>query len=380
MTTSFQLVNEFPDTGPRTLGQLLCVSRVTVVWGPVHSQMEAAFNSGQSLLSPKFFLDLLERENSPVRVVSRGEWLRDKSFRNRFARTEWADTKWQDGFDDRIRDVLDDDLRRNVPSESRRVVVAAPDSGWERASEVLSRCDEQTKLELERIADEPTSLPSGIAKRIERTRNSRHPMEALLRDVLNHDAARREAGAHTSFLDQQYLSLVKRITRAGVNIFLPHPGTLTTGEGIEPHQARETIDLLQPLQTPAAFESWFSNQHSEDREQLLRLFESRQPISIRDEILNRLLSAGGKLELPFWKEVLPELQTGDIGSRLFTLGSVVQAIWLLFGSATEVTTGLARLPMRGLARYGRQRDWRIYPVTSATILRTILCGDRAVVS
>lgn len=100
MTTSFQLVNEFPDTGPRTLGQLLCASRVTVVWGPVYSQMDAAFKSGQSLLSPKFFLDLLERENSPVRVASREEWLRDKSHRNRLASTGWAGAKWQDGFDD----------------------------------------------------------------------------------------------------------------------------------------------------------------------------------------------------------------------------------------------------------------------------------------
>jgi hypothetical protein len=363
VTTSFQLVNEFPDTGPRTLGQLLCTSRLTVVWGPVYSQMDAAFKSGQSLLSPEFFLELLERENSPVRVASRAEWLRDKAFRNRLASTGWAGAKWQDGFDDRIRDVLDDDLRKNLPAESKRVVVAPPDSGWERAGEVLSRSNKKTKRQLELIANDPCTLPSGIAQRIERSRENHHPIEALLRDVLNHDAARIEVGAQTSFLDAQYLSLVERITRAGVNIFLPNPSASTTGEGIELNQARETIDLLQPIQTPAAYENWFSNRHTQDREQLLRLFESPHRISIREEILERLLFAGRRLDRPIWEELLPELKTGDIGSRLFTLGSLVQALWLLFSSVT-VTTALARIPMRALARYGRRSDWPIYPVTN----------------
>lgn len=262
------------------------------------------------------------------------------------------------------RNVLDDDLKKNVPTESRRVVVAPPDSGWERAGEVLSQSSEDTKRELELIANDPRASPSGIAQRIERSRERHHPIEALLRDVLNHDAARREAGAQTSFLDAQYLSLVERITRAGINLFLPNPGTSTTGEGIELTQAREALDLLQPIQTPAAYENWFSNRHRQDREQLLRLFESRQMISIREEILRRLLFASRRLDRPIWEELLPEVKTGDVGSRLFTLGSLGQALWLLFGSAMEVTTGLARIPMRALARYGRRRDWPIYPVTN----------------
>jgi hypothetical protein len=261
-------------------------------------------------MSPEFFLDLLERENGPLRIVAREEWLRDKSFRNKFAERGWPSAAWKKGFDNRIRDVLDDDLRKNKPAESRRVVVAPPDPGWGKAEAKLSECNNQTKARLEEIARRPELLPPGIAKRIERFKDEHHPIETVLRDVLNHDIARIEAGATTSFLDSVYLSFVRRVSEAGIDVFLPHRG-FNEGEGLEPRQAQEALDLLQPLSTKDVFEQWFSERNNNNRQQLLRLFESRQPISIREELLKRLLLAGRSLDQSIWKELFPEFSSRD---------------------------------------------------------------------
>lgn len=363
MTTSFHLINEFRELGPRSLSQLLCASRLTVVWGPVYPLLLEAYKNGHSLMSPEFFLDLLERENSPIRIVAREKWLRDKSYRNKYAKKHWYSAGWRDRFDTRIEEVLDDDLKSNRPAESRRVVIAPRDPGWRKAEDILSRCENQTKLELEEIAQKSELLPPGIAQRIESFKDEHHPVETVLRDVYNHDIARKEFGADTSFLDSVYLSFVRRVSKAGVEVFLPHPG-FKQGEGLQIKEALEALDLLQPLSTTDAFEDWFSEDRTDDRQKLLRLFETRHEVTIGEELLRRLLFAGHALDNTVLQELFPEFNARDNLTKAIELGQVVQAIWLLFTSAALEPTALLKTPLRLLSRQGRRRGWRLFPVTS----------------
>jgi len=170
-------------------------------------------------MSPEFFLKLLERKNGPLRITAREEWLRDERYRNKYAATKWAGAAWIDSFDSRIREILDDDLKLNLPNELRRVVVAPPDPGWDKAKEILASCSQETKSKLEEIANHDASLPPGIAERIKTNIGEHHPIETMLRDILNHDIASRESGSNMSFLDDTYLSLVRRISNAGVPVF-----------------------------------------------------------------------------------------------------------------------------------------------------------------
>ena len=363
MTTSFHLINEFREQGPRSLSQLLCVSRVTVVWGPVYPLLFDAYDKGHSLMSPEFFLELLERENSPVRIVAREEWLRDKSYRNKYAEKNWHGAAWHDCFDTRIKEVIDDDLRSNRPTESRRVLAAQPDPGWSEAEKILSTCKDHVKTELEVIAQQPELLPPGISQRIESFKNEHHPIETLLRDVLNHDIARKEFGAETSFLDPAYLSFVRRVNKAGIEVFLPHPG-FKQNEGLQPKEAQEALDLLQPMSTTDAFEAWFNEDRSADRQQLLRLFETRHKVTIREELLTRLLFAGRTLDNTIWQELFPEFSSRDNLAKAVELGKLVQAVWLLFTSAALEPTALLKTPLRFISRQLRRRGSKLFPVTS----------------
>ncbi len=370
MTTSFQLFNEFPETGPRTLSQLLSISRVTTVWGPAYDNINSAYVSNKSRLSPDFFLNLLERDNSPVCVMAREEWLRDRSFRDRYASKEWSGARWHDGFDDRIRDILDDDLQKNLPPESRRVVVAGNDLGWQKAEQLLAEICQETKCKLEKIANDSSNLPPGIASRIERYKTDYNPIQTLVRDVCNHDTARIAAGARTAFLDSKYLHLVQRIRQTGLDFFQSHSDFFAPKEWMQAPQALEVLDRLQPLQTQDAFEEWFSDEKSSDRLQLVRLFEHPQEISIKEEILQRLLRVMGPLNQPIMDELFPDLKIGDAVLKVFSLGALAQAVWLLCSSGAAVTTGLLRIPLRGLARYGRRQNWSMYPATDKVDLAT----------
>jgi hypothetical protein len=362
MTISFQLSNEFGKKGPRALSHLICVSDLTVVWGPVYTLIQDAYQNGSSLMSPEFFLELVERKNGPVRITAREEWLRDKRYRNKYAARKWAGAAWKDSFDSRISEILDDDLSLNLPNELRRVVVAPPDPGWDKAKEKLASCFPETKSKLEEIAKDVASLPLGIAERIKNNIGEHHPIESMLRDILDHDIASRESGSNMSFLDDTYLSLVRRISNAGVEVF-PSRG-FAQGKGLNVGEVSKALDLLQPLSNVEIFESWFSEDRATDRKRLLRLFETDHKVSIKEELLQRLLAAGKFLDNSIWQEMFPDLYASDKLRKMVGFGKLVQVIFLLFSSPLEHSTALLRTPVHLTARGLRRKGFRFFPVTS----------------
>lgn len=348
MTSCFQLTNEFAREGPLALSELLCVSRMTTVWGVVSPFVEQA-NQVNGLMDTRLFLDLLRMPNGPLRYTARANWF-DKRYRNRYA-ADFEHARWNVDFDGPILSLLKEDERR--PPELRRVYISPEERGWEKAEEALATDNTSLREALSFLCKNPSELPASVAERVNRFKEERDPFETILRDVFNHDDAMRESSAEAIYLSGKWLSLVTRLGNAGLPVFGTEVKSRSRAQ-LSTNDALDALGLIRPLVDRKNFVAFFEQKNRNDREILLRLFEHDHGKTTTEELRTRVSHLVQDLDIPLVQELFPELFSEKQFDRVWGLGMIAQlAYWLV---NPHFYFGLMRIPARAFQRFLRKAD------------------------
>ncbi len=287
MDRVFHLTNEFRREGPEQLTALLATSRYTVAWGPVFQLIYTAHATGRSLLSPKGFIQLLEKSDGPLKVMARAEWLLERGFRQKYP---WAPAQvWRDEFDGVIRRFALEDVSK--PPTDRRVIISDSERGWDRAQERLGQPDRTRLLRGLGGLYSKSQLPPGILQRatINKSRRNRHPAETILRDIFNHEDAIKLSGSSISALDPTYAHFVQDLSRMGVHLQVPiKKERIPEKQGIDLGGVADIFRRIAPITDEKRFLRFLA---SEDRMKFRQLVYLRNNIPLQAELHRRLIAA-----------------------------------------------------------------------------------------
>lgn len=336
MDTAFHLTNEFRGAGPEQLAALLCTSRYTVAWGPVFHFVDRAFAAGQSLLSPKGFIQLLEVADGPLKVMAREEWLTDPKFRHRYAYRPAQE--WREDFDGEIRRLAEED--KKLPADRRRVIIARSESGWERAEERLAGPDRLRLLRRLGALYSNNQLPPGVFQRAgaNKVKNKRHPAETILRDIFNHEEAIRDCGASITGLDPQYATFVEDLSKIGIQVAIPiiFP-KVADKKKLDWKQVGDLLQRIQPITNEKRFLRFL---RSPERQEFRRLIYLRESEPLQSVLLHRLRKAD-RLE-PLLQAVFPVFFSGDAIPVMISAWEVLSLIASIY---IQPLSGWGLLPL-----------------------------------
>lgn len=312
----FQLTNELRAGGPETLAPLLCAAEATVLWTPACQLLRQAYESDRSIISPKGLMGLIENDEIPIQIMGREEWLTDKTFRKHHA---WDAAKiWDKNYDEVICRIAHEDISK--PLQQRRVIISAPERGWEKAEECLSDNENEILREkLYRLYQSKT-LPPGILERA--SINETHgvdPAITILRDIFNHIEAVKECDASGSALDLKYYQFLYDLQAAGLK--LDFTEVHVPDDHDDSTKVSEALSLLKGI-TPLTNEKRLKKfLCSEERKKLHTLLYSNHTLPIRREILRRIIDAQDNRT--YFKKIIPGLTFEDPIEFSLTLGSLV---------------------------------------------------------
>ncbi|MEU8898124.1 hypothetical protein AB0C65_19855 [Nocardia sp. NPDC048505] len=170
----------------------MSISRPLNLWAPSSVVIE----SSDCPISVKSFLRYVD--NGYIRIFGRSEWLNEPAHR---ASSRWPGSRWTDAFDNPIREFCRRDSA--LPLESRRVVTAPPESGWEWARSYLAAHPGEAGrwARLARSKAGAASIPPGTREPALAAGDDESEIAArILRDAHNHGMAIADSGFAAPFL------------------------------------------------------------------------------------------------------------------------------------------------------------------------------------
>jgi hypothetical protein len=208
-------ISDSPALGYRQILPMAFIADRPVLWSPSGRQLQALGSADDPMapcISPADLVRLVESD--VVHVIGRNDWLNDGPGR---AALEWAHAPWLDGFDDRLRAVLDADA--HIQDRAAARVRTVKDEGgrpWVESEELpepeATQRDELRQRIDSALRQDTCRLPAGIGERAERAASKAEPedehtarIDSIMRDLYNHEEALRISGARIPFaLDTQW--------------------------------------------------------------------------------------------------------------------------------------------------------------------------------
>ena len=208
---TFVHVNQYGEWGYRSLARMLAVSAPLNVWAP----SAAMLRSDASSITPQQFVQYVD--SGELRVFAREEWLLGP--RERSAR--WPIATWDHEIDGFLQQVWEDDRRKGVPSDKRRVTGLPPASGLEWATNYLGDKPREISALVRLLKSQRADdlLPTATLAATRTLLDS--PTDAavrLLQEAYNHGAAFRDTGSEAPFLldktDRTFLGVLAHASSA----------------------------------------------------------------------------------------------------------------------------------------------------------------------
>ena len=202
---TFCHISEYGEAGYRNLHRLLAFSAPLNLWAPSSPLIRHS-----SHISPADFVRYVDE--GMIRVHAREEWITDRARRDAHP---WEGAAWDPKIDSALLAIARQDERE--PEAARRVVIAPPEEGMDRAAAYLDANPDQVKrwYRIFSTATAHTKLPAGTRESAERARDHGPAAVALaiLRDAFNHGLAIRGTGSDVPLLlssaDRQFLKLLE---------------------------------------------------------------------------------------------------------------------------------------------------------------------------
>lgn len=183
----FYHINELGEQGYDILPVILQTCRKVKVWSPSASMMDSIYNKKVSLpnsplLTSGDFLELLQ--DGHVQILGRKEWLTNHNSRKD---RKWTYAKWNNEFDNKVRDYAIKDITNQTYSE-KRVVLFDEEEGYAWADKIIGNQDEISKGKINFIRDllVENQFPLGINEQLKRCENEAEKIHLILRMAYNH--------------------------------------------------------------------------------------------------------------------------------------------------------------------------------------------------
>jgi hypothetical protein len=202
---TFCHISEYGEAGYRNLHRLLAFSAPLNLWAP-----SSLLVRHSSRISSTDFIRYVDE--GLIRIHAREEWITDRTRRDGHP---WEGAAWNAEIDGALLAIARQDERE--PASARRVVIAPPEEGMDRAAAYLDANPDQVTRwhRIFNSATAHTKLPAGTREAAERARD-RGPdavAGAILRDAFNHGLAIRGTGSDVPLLlssaDRQFLKLLE---------------------------------------------------------------------------------------------------------------------------------------------------------------------------
>jgi hypothetical protein len=269
-------VDEFGLQGINYLPAVLCLNTTVTLWSPAPLLLDQA----KGIIGTKELLELVERRN--VVIIGRHNWF-DRSWRNRG--NAWEFAKWQDGFDDRIMALANEDQRE--PILNRRVIIAPDEQGFEFAeAQLAQRPDIFAKLA--ELYNQKL-LPAGILEKADRAKRQRKSVEIqILRDAYNHQQAIRDASADAATVPDAFMDTLLAV----IDDLQPVSNSALPRVPADPVDYREALNLLRGIEAPTSYKSLITFLSSGSRNDLISLLCSERAVgTLPDSVASQIVAA-----------------------------------------------------------------------------------------
>jgi hypothetical protein len=202
---TFCHISDYGEAGYRNLHRMLAFSAPLNLWAP--SSVLIRHCAG---ISPKSFVRYVDK--GLIRIHARAEWITDRASRDAHP---WQGAAWDPQIDDALRSICEQD--EQAPEAERRVVIAPPEEGWDRAAAYLDEHPDQVRRwhRIFTSATAHTKLSAGARETTERVRDQGELAVArsILRSAFNHGLAIRGTGSDVPLLlsgaDRQFMKLLE---------------------------------------------------------------------------------------------------------------------------------------------------------------------------
>ena len=170
--------NEYNEFGYFNIQQLVFLCDKLVLWAPTgkfFDRTAAHKHFGESFcLTKEFFLDIVSEQNGGIQLAGRDFWYTQRDRRDRYA---FPPLRWDEDFDDKIKDMLENDnpsLQCIYPAEideNSRVLCIQDNTGDKKANDMLNSTKENDVARVskaKKYAERYESLPGSLKERLGR--------------------------------------------------------------------------------------------------------------------------------------------------------------------------------------------------------------------
>lgn len=238
----FMHIDEYGIDGFGQLPHTICVSNPVILWSPSALLLESARAAGATDLTQKDLLNLIDAQDAPVRVVARNEWF-DKAWRDRHP---FEGARWVSGYDDELAKFSEED--KKLSKENRRVIVARPEKGYEKADRLLCGSLKKSIEAKIGVIFKQGLLPLGTLEKARRDIDARRPyVRTIVRDVYNHmDAADDAEGVISATPCEHLILLSSLVAQSNPTAFTTSDSIGSTVDGDEVSDAIKILKGLKP--------------------------------------------------------------------------------------------------------------------------------------
>ena len=326
---TFFHVDEYGIFGPKAFPPVICLNRRTVLWSPAPMFVDAAHESGASIIGSVELLSLIEDRH--VSVIARRHWF-DRKWRNRDG--AWSMIRWKDSFDSRLLAIATEDEQDPI-FENRRVIIAPPETGFFQASEHLNK-DSQMRDMLTGLYTR-RRLPIGVLEKADRAAaEGRSVEEQILRDIHNHHNAVLESRSSSATVPNEFMRALLDLKDSAQMPLTTAISESSTDESL----FHEALELLLAIRAPCNFSALMDFLESNQRSELISLLCSERAAGcLPDAIACKMARASGIKSL---NEQIFSLRAPDAVAR--TIGSMIGTLLTLLTSNSSV--GIVSTPVQ----------------------------------
>jgi hypothetical protein len=302
---TFFHISEYGTTAYEQLHAMVATSSPLNLWAP----SSVLLRESNGRISPKDFIYYVEHHH--IRILAREEWLTSPDFRNNH---KWSGAAWDTKLDGALLSMCKEDSPLPDDSPLKRVIVAAPEAGWQHADEYLQANPDQVRpwARILRSKTASDKLPPGTLETAQRHIAEAGAVEAgvrsVIRDVWNHGAAYQLSHAKVPFNRPDHDRFMKLLaTVKGADPAAPTPPSHREQKLIDRDLAVATEELFEALgylSEPGGFDLKKFLKH-DGHESLVGWFDSycdeikrTKPQTVDGEVVRKLatLISSGEFE------------------------------------------------------------------------------------
>ena len=258
----------------------------------------------------------------------------------------WEHARWVDDFDSKIREFADRDETK--PILSRRVIIAEPEQGFQKADKLLSSPRGQGVAQRLRNLYNRRFLPPGISDKADKARaDGKSVPRAILRDVYNHSDALISADARVAAAPSEHmavlLSVVPDQVVPGVTSVEPSGAGLASSADVR--EAAQMLKKVKPIFTTSELRKFLKSSLRKDLNSLM--YSPRSGLSLNAHLVVEVRKATEAVSIidqvfPSNDPITSALTIGGLLLSLTALGLTHKPDWLLISAAIEA----AKPPLR----------------------------------